>query len=78
MTHDASHEPRRLELQELERSSVVNTYARIPVEFVRGEGARLWDVRRQRVPGLPLRHLGHERRPLPPAVVAAVREQAGG
>jgi acetylornithine/N-succinyldiaminopimelate aminotransferase len=31
------------ELQELERTSVVGSYARLPVEFVRGEGARLWD-----------------------------------
>jgi acetylornithine/N-succinyldiaminopimelate aminotransferase len=31
------------ELQELERRSVIGSYARAPVEFVRGEGARLWD-----------------------------------
>ena len=31
------------ELQALERQHVVPTYARAPVEFVRGEGARLWD-----------------------------------
>src|SRR5438067_597075 len=31
------------ELQELERASVIPSYARQPVEFVRGEGARLWD-----------------------------------
>jgi acetylornithine/N-succinyldiaminopimelate aminotransferase len=31
------------ELQALERTSVVGSYARLPVEFVRGEGARLWD-----------------------------------
>jgi acetylornithine/N-succinyldiaminopimelate aminotransferase len=31
------------ELQELERASVIGSYARAPVEFVRGEGARLWD-----------------------------------
>ena len=31
------------ELQALERDYVVGTYARNPVEFVRGEGARLWD-----------------------------------
>ena len=40
-------------------------YARYPVTFARGDGARLWDVRRQRVPRLPRRHLGLERRPLP-------------
>ncbi|MEA2139965.1 MAG: acetylornithine/N-succinyldiaminopimelate aminotransferase, partial [Solirubrobacteraceae bacterium] len=32
------------ELQELERESVIGSYARMPVEFVRGEGTRLWDV----------------------------------
>ena len=31
------------ELQELERGSVIASYARMPVEFVRGEGSRLWD-----------------------------------
>ncbi|MEA2222294.1 MAG: acetylornithine/N-succinyldiaminopimelate aminotransferase, partial [Solirubrobacteraceae bacterium] len=31
------------ELQALEREHVVGAYARQPVEFVRGEGARLWD-----------------------------------
>ena len=31
------------ELQALERAHVMPTYARNPVEFVRGEGTRLWD-----------------------------------
>src|SRR5207248_11521057 len=31
------------ELQALEAERVVPSYARFPVEFVRGEGARLWD-----------------------------------
>ncbi len=31
------------ELEQLERSSVMGSYARFPVEFVRGAGARLWD-----------------------------------
>ena len=31
------------ELQALERDAVMGTYARNPVEFVRGEGTRLWD-----------------------------------
>ena len=31
------------ELQALEREAVMGTYARNPVEFVRGEGTRLWD-----------------------------------
>ncbi len=33
------------ELQAIERSSVIPSYARFPVEFVRGEGAYLWDDR---------------------------------
>jgi acetylornithine/N-succinyldiaminopimelate aminotransferase len=32
------------ELQALEREAVMPTYARSPVEFVRGEGTRLWDA----------------------------------
>ena len=31
------------ELQELESRWVMQTYARAPVELVRGEGARVWD-----------------------------------
>ena len=31
------------DLQALERDYVIGTYARAPVEFVRGEGTRLWD-----------------------------------
>ena len=31
------------ELQALEREYLMPTYARNPVEFVRGEGTRLWD-----------------------------------
>jgi acetylornithine/N-succinyldiaminopimelate aminotransferase len=32
------------ELQALEREHVVPAYARMPVQFVRGEGALLWDA----------------------------------
>ena len=32
------------DLQALEREYVIGTYARNPVEFVRGEGCRLWDA----------------------------------
>jgi len=31
------------ELQELEREYAIQTYARNPVQFVRGSGVRLWD-----------------------------------
>jgi acetylornithine/N-succinyldiaminopimelate aminotransferase len=64
-------------LQELERSSVVPSYARFPVEFVRGEGSRLWDEHGNEhldfLCGISVTSLGH----CHPRVVAAVREQAG-
>ena len=65
------------ELQELERTSVVRSYARMPVEFVRGAGARLWDVDGNEyldfLCGISVTNLGH----CHPRVVAAVREQVG-
>jgi predicted acetylornithine/succinylornithine family transaminase len=65
------------ELQELERTSVIGSYARAPVEFVRGEGSRLWDVDGNEyldfLCGIGVTSLGH----CHPRVVAAVREQVG-
>ena len=65
------------ELQTLEQSSVVGSYARQPVEFVRGEGARLWDVEGNEyldfLCGISVTNLGH----CHPQIVAAVREQVG-
>jgi acetylornithine/N-succinyldiaminopimelate aminotransferase len=65
------------ELQELERASVVGSYARLPVEFVRGEGTRLWDCEGNEyldfLCGISVTSLGH----CHPRVVAAVREQVG-
>ncbi|HEX2359761.1 MAG TPA: acetylornithine/succinylornithine family transaminase [Solirubrobacterales bacterium] len=65
------------ELQELEREWVMPTYPRAPVEFVRGEGARLWDAEGREyldfLAGISVCSVGH----CHPAVVAAVREQAG-
>jgi predicted acetylornithine/succinylornithine family transaminase len=65
------------ELQELESASVVPSYARLPVEFVRGQGTRLWDSEGNEyldfLCGISVTSLGH----CHPAVVAAVREQAG-
>jgi len=65
------------ELQELEGTSVIHSYARFPVEFVRGEGARLWDVDGNEyldcLCGISVTNIGH----CHPRVVAAVREQAG-
>jgi acetylornithine/N-succinyldiaminopimelate aminotransferase len=65
------------ELQALERSSVIPSYARQPVEFVRGEGARLWDADGNEyldlLCGISVTNVGH----CHPRVVDAVREQAG-
>jgi acetylornithine/N-succinyldiaminopimelate aminotransferase len=65
------------ELQELERTSVIASYARQPVEFVRGEGARLWDEEGNEyldfLCGISVTSLGH----CHPRVVEAIREQAG-
>ena len=65
------------ELQSLERDAVMATYARNPVEFVRGEGTRLWDDEGNEyldfLTGISVVQLGH----CHPAVVEAVREQAG-
>jgi acetylornithine/N-succinyldiaminopimelate aminotransferase len=64
-------------LQELERDAVMGTYARNPVEFVRGEGTRLWDDEGNEyldfLGGISVAQLGH----CHPAVVEAIREQAG-
>ncbi len=64
------------ELQTLEREWLVPTYARLPVEFVRGEGARLWDGEGNEyldfLTGISVSSVGH----CHPAVVAAIREQA--
>ncbi|HEV2775364.1 MAG TPA: acetylornithine/succinylornithine family transaminase [Solirubrobacteraceae bacterium] len=64
------------ELQALEHDHVVPAYARQPVQFVRGEGARLWDDAGIEYldfqTGLAVTSLGHSH----PAVVAAIQEQA--
>jgi acetylornithine/N-succinyldiaminopimelate aminotransferase len=65
------------ELQALEREALMPTYARNPVEFVRGEGTRLWDDEGNEyldfLTGISVAQLGH----CHPQVVEAVREQAG-
>ena len=65
------------ELQSLERDAVMATYARNPVEFVRGEGTRLWDDEGNEyldfLTGISVVQLGH----CHPGLVEAVREQAG-
>ena len=65
------------ELQELERRYAVGTYIRNPVQFVRGEGTRLWDEDGNEyldfLAGISVLNVGH----CHPRVVGAVREQAG-
>jgi predicted acetylornithine/succinylornithine family transaminase len=64
------------QLQALEREYVMGTYARNPVEFVRGEGTRLWDADGNEyldfLAGISVAQIGHAH----PAWVAAVSEQA--
>lgn len=65
------------ELRELERRYLMQTYRRAPVEFVRGEGALLWDSEGREyldfLAGISVCSVGH----CHPAVVGAVREQTG-
>jgi acetylornithine/N-succinyldiaminopimelate aminotransferase len=64
------------DLQALERDHLVPAYARMPVEFVRGSGALLWDAEGNEYldfqTGLAVNSLGH----CHPAVTGAIREQA--
>jgi acetylornithine/N-succinyldiaminopimelate aminotransferase len=65
------------DLQALERDWVMRTYIRQPVEFVRGEGCRLWDAESNEyldfLAGISVVQIGHSH----PALVEAIREQAG-
>jgi acetylornithine/N-succinyldiaminopimelate aminotransferase len=65
------------ELQRLERENVIGSYARMPVDFVRGQGSRLWDGEGNEyldfLCGISVTSLGH----CHPQIVQAVREQAG-
>jgi predicted acetylornithine/succinylornithine family transaminase len=62
--------------QKLERKYLMNTYKRMPVTLVRGEGARIWDDGGKEyidfVAGVAVNALGHAH----PAIVNAVSEQA--
>ena len=64
------------DLQALERAHVIPSYARLPVEFVRGAGCSLWDSEGNEyldvLAGISVSNTGH----CHPAVVAAVQEQA--
>jgi acetylornithine/N-succinyldiaminopimelate aminotransferase len=64
------------ELQALEERYAMPTYARAPVEFVRGDGAQLWDVDGKEYldffAGLSVHNAGH----CHPRIVAAISDQA--
>ncbi|HEV3129651.1 MAG TPA: acetylornithine/succinylornithine family transaminase [Solirubrobacteraceae bacterium] len=65
------------QLQDLERQYAIPTYARNPVQFVRGEGVRLWDDEGREyldfLAGISVLNVGH----CHPRVVEVVREQMG-
>lgn len=65
------------ELQALEREYAIGTYARFPIQFVRGSGCRLWDSEGNEyldfLAGISVLNVGH----CHPRVVEAVREQVG-
>jgi acetylornithine/N-succinyldiaminopimelate aminotransferase len=65
------------ELQQLESRWLMPTYKRAPVEFVRGEGARLWDADGSEYldffAGLGVMNAGH----CHPRITEAIRDQAG-
>ncbi len=64
-------------LEALEARATMGTYARNPVEFVRGEGTRLWDAEGNEyldfLAGISVVQIGH----CHPALVEAVAGQAG-
>ena len=64
-------------LLEIEHDCVIASYARFPVEFVRGEGPYLWDAEGNEyldfLCGVSVTNVGH----CHPRVVAAAREQLG-
>jgi acetylornithine/N-succinyldiaminopimelate aminotransferase len=66
-----------MDLIEREERYLMQTYRRAPVQFVRGEGALLWDSEGREyldfLAGISVCSIGH----CHPAVVEAVREQAG-
>ncbi|NPV30160.1 MAG: acetylornithine transaminase [Firmicutes bacterium] len=65
------------EVVELGRRYLMETYARLPLVLVKGEGARVWDAEGKCyldfVGGLAVNSVGH----CHPQVVAAIKEQAG-
>ncbi len=55
---------------------IMNTYRRVPIALVKGEGARLWDANGREyldfVAGIAVCNLGHSH----PKVVKAIKKQA--
>jgi acetylornithine/N-succinyldiaminopimelate aminotransferase len=66
-----------VDVRALDERYAMPTYARTPVEFVRGEGARLWDSEGREYldffAGLAVHNAGH----CHPRIVAAIRDQVG-
>jgi acetylornithine/N-succinyldiaminopimelate aminotransferase len=64
------------DLQALDADNVMQTYGRLPVAFVRGEGTKLWDSEGKEyldfLTGLAVTSLGHSH----PEVAAAIADQA--
>jgi predicted acetylornithine/succinylornithine family transaminase len=64
------------ELRQLDAENVMQTYGRVPVAFVRGEGTKLWDSEGNEyldfLTGLAVTSLGHAH----PEIAAAVADQA--
>jgi acetylornithine aminotransferase/acetylornithine/N-succinyldiaminopimelate aminotransferase len=65
------------EIVKLTNQHVAQTYGRYPIALVRGKGTKVWDASGKKyidfVTGLAVDNLGH----CPPAVVSAIRKQAG-
>ncbi|MHB8074639.1 acetylornithine transaminase [Desulfosporosinus fructosivorans] len=64
------------EIIERGKNAVMNTYGRLPMTIVKGDGAWVWDTEEKRyldfLTGLAVNSLGHSH----PAIVRAVQEQA--
>jgi acetylornithine/N-succinyldiaminopimelate aminotransferase len=68
--------PTLAELQDLEQAHATNTFARLPVQFVRGSGTRLWDEDGHEyldfLAGISVLNVGH----CHPRILQAISDQA--
>src|SRR5213595_530128 len=75
-SHDGFPMTRLSDLELLDAQYVMQTYSRLPIAFVRGEGTRLWDTEGKEyldfLSGLAVTSLGHAH----PEVAAAIADQA--